>query len=229
MLYTQSGAKDAIRTEGKERVFWLYPQDRLTPAAEDWLKAEGVRICRRDSAPTEFTDLHGGRYDHKPEELTHLSGQLLVPKTHPRIRFRGRLDGLESLLLLYGCFCPRQQQALGEMLRLCRAIMRADVLEESLPELQLGGLDAAALRERSHYPQNYYGRGHFQPELSDGETLLRLNHLRTEIRKTELAACAAFSDRDGLLGRKDLIRALNRLSSYCYLLMLEEKAGAKAP
>ena len=83
---------------------------------------------------------------------------------------------------------------------------------------------AAALRERSHYPQKYYGQGHFQPDFGDGEALLWLNRLRTEIRRTELLCCAAFSDRDGRLTRQDLGKALNRLSSYCYLLMIGEKA-----
>ena len=36
----------------------------------------------------------------KPEELTHLRGKLLVPKSHPRIRLRGKLDSLEAYILL---------------------------------------------------------------------------------------------------------------------------------
>lgn len=225
MLYTLENAKDAIRTQSGKRVFWLYPSDRLTPAAEDWLKAEGIAIQRRDSAPAEFTDLRGGTYRHKPEELTHLTGQLLVAKTHPRIRFRGKLDSLEATILLCACHCSRQRSALEEMLRLCKAMMRADVLEEPLPEVKLGDMDAAALRERSHYPQKYYGQGHFQPGFGDSEALLQLNRLRTEIREAELHCCAAFSDRDGCLTRQDLPQALNRMSSYCYLLMIAEKAG----
>ena len=33
----------------------------------------------------------------KPEEMTHLRGNLLVKKTHPRIAFRGKLDRLRRL------------------------------------------------------------------------------------------------------------------------------------
>lgn len=227
MLYTLTAARDAVRTEEGKRVFWLYPGDRLTAAAEDWLREEGIAIRQRDASPTEFHDLRGGLYREKPEELTHLSGQLLVPKTHPRIAFRGALDSLEAMLLLCGSHCPRQNTALREMLRLCKDIMRADVLEEPLAERRLGDMDAAALRERSHYPQKYYGQGHFQPDFGDGEALLWLNRLRTEIRRTELLCCAAFSDRDGRLTRQDLGKALNRLSSYCYLLMIGEKARGK--
>ena len=34
----------------------------------------------------------------KPEEMTHLRGNLLVKKTHPRIAFRGKLDSLEAAI-----------------------------------------------------------------------------------------------------------------------------------
>lgn len=224
MLYTQESARDAVRTEGGRRVFWLYPGDRLTPAAEDWLKSEGIEVARREKAPGEFTDLRGGIYRHKPEELTHLSGQILVPKTHPRIVFRGLLDALEAEILLCGLHCPRWQKELEEMLACCKAMMRADVLGEALPETKLGGLDEAQLRKRSHYPQNYYCQGHFQPNFTDTPALLWLNRLRTLIRQTELRCCAAFTDADGLLTRRDLPKALNRLSSFCYLLMIQERA-----
>ena len=224
MLYSLETVRDAIRTEKGKRVFWLYPNDRLTAAAEDWLKGEGIEVRRRDKAPEEFTDPWGGRISGKPEELTHLSGQKLVPKTHRRIRFRGQLDLLEAECLLTMLYCPGWGKELEEMLQLCKAIMRADVLEEPLPAVRLGDLEEEELRKRSHYPQNYYGQGHFQPRAADGESLLRLNRLRTEIRRTELLCVEAFSDRDGLLTRSDLLQALNRLSSFCYLLMIREKA-----
>lgn len=224
MLYSLETVQDAIRTENGKRVFWLYPNDRLTAAAEDWLRDEGIDLRRRDRAPEEFTDLWGGKLRSKPEELTHLSGQKLVPKTHRRIRFRGQLDLLEAECLLCMRHCPRWRRELEEMLQLCKAIMRADVLEEAIPQLRLGDMEEDELRKRSHYPQNYYGQGHFQPRATDSESLLRLNRLRTEIRRTELLCAEAFSDRDGLLIRTDLLQALNRLSSFCYLLMIREKA-----
>ena len=227
MLYSLETVRDAIRTENGKRVFWLYPGDRLTAAAEDWLKGEGIDLRRRDRAPQEFTDPWGGKLMGKPEELTHLSGQKLVPKTHRRIRFRGQLDLLEAECLLCMLHCPHWDRELEEMLQLCKAIMRADVLEEPIPALQLGGMEEDELRKRSHYPQNYYRQGHFQPRVTDGESLLRLNRLRTEIRRTELMCAEAFSDRDGLLTRTDLLRAFNRMSSFCYLLMIREKAKQK--
>ncbi len=35
----------------------------------------------------------------KPEELTHLNAHRLVPKDHPRIRFRGQLDLLQAHII----------------------------------------------------------------------------------------------------------------------------------
>lgn len=228
MLFTQESVKAALRSQGGKRVFWLFEGDRLTPSAKAWLEQEGIETVCRGQKPLQFQDLFGGCYTQKPEELTHLSGQLLVPKTHRRIAFRGELDSLQAELLLAIHLCKEkdlQRRALEQMLALCRTLMRADVLDEPLKALSLGGMTEQELRDRSHYPQRYYDQGHFQPEGSDSFFLLLLNRLRTLIRRTELSCCRAFSDADGKLQRRDLVQALNRLSSYCYLLMIEEKAG----
>ena len=63
------------------------------------------------------------------------------------------------------------------------------------------------------------------PEVSDGETVLRLNRCRCAARAAELAAAAAFTDEDGNASRADILRALNRMSSMIYILMIMEKAG----
>lgn len=153
----------------------------------------------------------------KPEHLTHLNKRELVRKTHPRIAFRGKLDSLEAELLL----CQKTPNApvavLQEMLLLMRSLMRADVLEEPVPELHLMGMDEAEIRERSHQPMKYYGIGFFVPSHKDSLVLLQLNRLRAGIRETELLSYHAFPT------RTDIHRALNRLSSLCWLLCLEEK------
>lgn len=153
----------------------------------------------------------------KPEHLTHLNRRELVRKTHPRIAFRGRLDSLEAELLL----CQKTPNApvavLQEMLLLMRSLMRADVLEEPVSELRLWGMDEGEIRERSHQPMKYYGIGFFVPSHKDSLLLLQLNRLRASIRETELLSYHAFPT------RTDIHRALNRLSSLCWLLCLEEK------
>ena len=86
-------------------------------------------------------------------------------------------------------------------------------------------LTAEELRSRSHFPQNYYNQTHFMPEPADGERILRLNRCRCAARAAELAAAEAFTDGEGSCGRTDILRAMNRMSSMIYILMIQEKSG----
>ena len=61
------------------------------------------------------------------------------------------------------------------------------------------------------------------PEVTDGKSILQLNRARCAAREAEMAAVAAFSDREGNPTRTDILRALNRTSSMLYLLMIQEK------
>lgn len=169
----------------------------------------------------------------KPEELTHLRGKLMVPKTHPRIRFRGKLDSLEAYVLLAQNCARKEGRAeldrnLGEVLDYVRKMVRAEVMDEPLPPIHLFGLDASQLRERSHYPQKYFGVSHTPPVVEHGEMMLWLNLLRTQVRETELAAVQAFWQEGSPPERLDIIQALNRLSSAIWILMMQhlaEKGG----
>ena len=162
--------------------------------------------------------------------MTHLHGNVLVFKSHPRIAFRGMIDALEAEILLCQKTAERERHTqtvadLQEILDFVRSLIRADVLGEPVRSLKLCGLDADALRERSHHPEKYYGQPHFMPSYTDGETLLQLNRVRTLVRRTELSCYRAFSDSDGAVTREDMILALNRLSSLCWILMIRLKAG----
>ena len=159
----------------------------------------------------------GGYIEEKPEHMTHLNGEFLVEKTHPRIQFRGAVDLLEAELLLEMQQLPHWRDELGQVLELARALIACDVLEKEVPEMKLGGLDEEQLRNRSHFPQEHYGLPHFMPQATDKKEVLLLNRLRSLTRQTELKAVAAFPD------RRDIVQALNRISSFLYILMLQEK------
>ena len=220
MLFTEANVRENLRNRDGKRVFYLGKGDQLTSAARDWLRRERIEILPADQAkPSRYKLLSGGYLEEKPEHMTHLSGDVLVEKTHPRIAFRGKLDSLEGQLLWGIHTLPRLKKPLGEILALAREIMACDVLEKPLAWDTLCGLTEAEQRRRSHFPQEYYGQPHFMPSAEDGETILRLNRLRTAVRETELAAAHAHPG----TGRTDLIRALNRMSSMVYLLMIEEK------
>lgn len=204
MLYTERTLEQAL----KAGTFTLSPEDRLTPSARDLLRRKGLQAS-------------GG----KPEHMTHLKPGELVPKTHPRIAFRGKLDSLNAQLLLAMQVPGAPVKALEEILDFCRRLMRCDVLEEPVPEFLLHGLKEEELRNRSHNPQKYYGTAHILPCREDTGALLQLNYLRTQVRETELLSYGAFPK------RTDIHRALNRLSSLLWILCLEEreKTGKGGP
>lgn len=225
MLYTEESVRANIRNREGRRVFYLGRGDTLTPGARDWLMRERVEILSADAAKQErFSLLGGGYVEEKPEHMTHLNAEVLVPKTHPRIAFRGAVDTLEAELILAQQAAPEFSGKLEEILALARKILRCDVLEEPLEDAMLCGLTQEEQRRRSHFPQEYFGLAHFMPAASDGPAMARLNRARCAARETELRAADAFSDREGRVARPDIIRALNRMSSMLYILMLEEKA-----
>ncbi len=226
MLYTRKMVEDNIRNREKKRVFYLGSGDTLTSEAKDFLQAQRIEILPATQAKKERWQILGGGFtEQKPEHMTHLNGEFLVRKTHPRIAFRGWVDVLEAELLLGGKQCPHLQRELEEILALARQILRCDVLEEPLKLTGLCGLTEGQMRQRSHFPQQYYGIAHFMPDFSDKEAVLTLNRIRTISRQTELSAQHAFIDREGLPTREDLLQALNRISSMLYILMLREKAA----
>ncbi len=232
MLYTEENARACVRVRNGERVFFLAPGDRLTPKARDWLKGEGVEVISEEQRPPKtYQTLFGASLAEKPEHMTHLRENILVFKDHPRIEFRGQIDALEAEILLAQQAAkdfPQVVEGLEEILAFVRSLIRADVLGEPVQELRLLGLDAAELRERSHYPQKYYGQSHFMPSWRDPAALLAVNKVRTAVRATERAAYRAFKDEDGAVAREDIILALNRLSSLCWIMEIELKAGRYA-
>ena len=221
MLYDETAVRANIRNRDGKRVFYLRSEDTLTPLARDFLRQEHIEILpAKEAKPERYRLLSGGYAEEKPEHMTHLSGDILVPKTHPRIRFRGMIDLLEAELLLCG---PET----GEILQLARRLIRCDVMDEPVGEFTLYGLTKEQQRRHSHFPQDYYGIPHFMPDYADGEQVLRLNRCRSICRQAELAAVDAFSNRDGNLVRTDIVQALNRMSSMLYILMIQEKSGGK--
>ena len=227
MLYTEENVQANIRNREGKRVFYLGKGDTLTPGARDWLSRERIAILPADAAkPLEYRLLNGAVLTEKPEQMTHLNGDVLVLKTHPRIRFRGKMDSLEAELLLCGLRCQGQlRKDIEEILALARMLIRCEVMDEPVPEGKLCCLTEDQQRSHSHRPQDYYGQAHFMPDFADGEVILSLNRCRCAARAAELAAAAAFTDENGNAERVDILRALNRMSSMIYILMIREKAG----
>lgn len=224
MLYNEEAVRANIRNRDGKRVFFLGKGDQLTSGARDFLNRERIEIRPGEQAKIEkYRLLNGGFLEEKPEHMTHLYGDVLVRKDHPRIVFRGKMDTLEAELILCQLASPELVAPVGEVLNLARYLIRCEVMEEPVHWEKLCGLTEEEQRRRSHFPQEYYGQPHFMPSAGDGVVIARLNRARCAAREAELAAVAAFSDREGNPVRVDILRALNRMSSMIYILMIEKK------
>ena len=224
MLLNEEAVRANVRNREGKRVFYLGKKDKLTSGARDWLSRERIEILPAEQARQErYRLLSGGFSEEKPEHMTHLNAEVLVRKDHPRIAFRGKMDTLEAELILCQLAAPELEKAVGEVLQLARRLIRCDVLEEPVRELLLCGLTEDEQRRRSHFPQEYYGQPHFMPAAADGVGIAQLNRARCAAREAELAAVAAFQDREGNPTRPDILQAMNRMSSMLYILMIQWK------
>lgn len=236
-----------LRTAGISRADREYrvPEGTfVTPSAKEYLRDRGVCLVmipssdkssrphasmtrtpiRKDGIHT-FKDAESGKgYEVKPEEMTHLRGNLLVSKTHPRIALRGKIDSLMARVLLMQVGCSSNQvlsRDLDSVLAYLQALLGAEVKEETLKETRLFGLDHSQIRTMSHNVKEHFGMDHPIPDCTMGETVLELNLLRTQVREAELAAANAFSEQDTL----GLVEHLNRLSSGIYILFCRMVSG----
>lgn len=179
--------------------------------------------------PGRYESLYGGFFEEKPEHMTALHGAILVFKDHKRIKFRGRLDSLESKImetqLAYRRMGLEKGVAdLADVLQYVRGILRAEVLDTPLEPLYVMGMDEAEIRSRSHNPKKFYGIPHFMPSIDDGEAVVLLNSLRSAVREVEIYAYEAFKTETGVPERSDIGMALNRLSSVFYVMMFRAKS-----
>ena len=238
----------AARLEAGTAEYRVEPGTFVTPLAREYLRDRGIKLVTGEArtgigraagaesmprTPIEdrggrtFVDAEGdGSYARKPERMTHLSGNRLVPKTHPRIAFRGKLDTLQGEIILAqaeaeeagvpGLVCD-----LGELLGLAREILGCEVTERALKPLSLFGYDADEIRSISHHVDKAFGLPHPVPHHGMGRLAARLNLLRAQSRECELAAERAFSDGE----RADILTAMNRISSAIYILLCKLLAG----
>ncbi len=214
--------------EGGAPASYTLPEGALlTPAAREYL--QDLRLFSRGvgvAVPKESTG-------EKPEHMTHLDGRQMVPKDHPRIVLRGLLDRLEAEILLVQTACARLGRSefvprLQDALNLTRRVLASDVTGMALDDWTLDGMNEEEVRAASHDPKRYTGGGHVLPDWSQGELPALLNCLRTYVRQAEVQAVAAFGGAQPGEARVDLIRALNRLSSYFYVLELAAIYGEGA-
>lgn len=184
-------------------------------------------------AKPRFVDYDTGAYYYeKPEHMTHLFGNTLVPKDHKRIFFRGKLDSLETLFVLNQTILLEMGESqkliddLQDILVSLREMMRCDVMNEPFRRELIIGLNHAELREHSHNPMKFYKiKQMVLPDYTLGKAYALLNQLRAAVRETEVAAATAFHEGREYT-REDIIEELNRMSSAMHIVMCKYLAEA---
>jgi len=173
-----------------------------------------------------YCGLCNQRIEEKPDILTWLDSDKLVPKNHPRIAFRGKIDTMLSyMVLLQSEFEEFDgdvaiKKYLDDLRSFMGNILRAEVKNERLEPLYMGKIDEKAIHKISHNPMKYLEHDHIVPKKNHGIWVGRINYLRALVREAEVSASLIFMDEGLTVLRSDIINGLNRLSSALYVLMI---------
>ena len=225
----------------------------LTPSAADFIKEWGLEMTLAESGvrPVETTtatkwdkesafpvDLAaerprcvccGAQPERKASSLTQLNAHHLAPKTHPRIKLRGRIDSLHALTLLIQAKAVRSEQkdlasAVGSVAAYCRELISAEYNERPAAVFELPGWSNEALHEATHDPRGILGIDHLTINEHDDMLQHWLNVARTSTREIEICALEAFESPHHPYGAS-ICHGLNRLSSVWYFLQLSLAKG----
>ena len=125
----------------------------LTPAAKDFIRENNIKLIfgseygegrftstpfpKENGRPVYVDAGSGEKLYEKKENYTHLRGNLLVPKTHPQIAFRGKLDSLMADMIQVQVLCGSEGESslvqdLEDVLSYTRKILAAEVTEQTL-------------------------------------------------------------------------------------------------
>lgn len=224
VYYVPPGAM--ISPAGREYLMWrkikIAKAPQETPAAVAAEEKEPSTQSQTGEERTRYVDhATGACYFDKPEHMTRLYGNVLVPKDHPRIVFRGKLDEIQALIVLNQTIMVEEgcSQALiadlDNIVETIREIVHCDLLQECVRKEKILGMSHKALRECVEAPVPHY---------SMGKHYAMLNQIRVTIRKVEIAAIESFREGDKYT-RKDIVETLNALSSALNVMMSKYLAG----
>lgn len=151
-------------------------------------------------------------------QYTSLNAREDVPKSHPRIELRGRLDSLNAQIILFQTYSDNNEYIsdLEQFRKIIRQLQKCEAGEKIFTgQLELWGYDEDEIHHRSHRPEKFYELGHILPHRDMKRESAEINLLRTLVREAEIVACRVFNESDTL----KICHVLNRLSSALYVLM----------
>lgn len=245
MIVTEAELRDQVRRPVVGARVTIPAGARLSPAAADfvkewslvtvedapaagWDRASAFPVALSGEVPT-CTNC-GLQVTHKPDALTQLNAHHYVPKTHPRIKLRGRFDSLHALVLLVQRMAAQRgdqglARDLGTIAAYCRELTSAEYNERPAAELRLQDWDADAIHRATHDPEGTLGVQHLTIDEADADLQHWLNVARTQSREIEILALETFGSPHHPYGAS-ICHALNRLSSTFYFLQLRLASGA---
>ncbi len=221
--FTPSAA--ALLSERKITVRYVNEQGEVFVPQHDGSGIEKVHPLKiNNQKPQNGCWACGSDITEKPSYMTHLDDHVLVPKNHPRIALRGKID--TAICLCVEAQCVLQEQplfithAMSDIRSYLGQLLKSEVTGEPLSLPSFGDIDSEIIHKWSHNPLKYLGYDHMLPEAKFGLDVAKLNTLRASIRELELQASRVFIDISMRLEREDIVAGLNRLSSAVYVVMI---------
>lgn len=206
-------------------------ENRNVQSKEKIVEQEVKEIIKEVPISPKYVGIAGECYFEKPEHMTQIHGNILVKKDDKRILFRGKLDTFASKwLVVEKEFESYENEKLNSdmesIAQLLKELVKAEVLDIQLKEVNVLGETLEKIKEISHNPKKYYGMPHlFDISAKNLLVTLKLNELRGLSRELEVSGVTAFSNEKGIVEKSDILKALNRLSSAIYVMMLKSEKG----
>lgn len=233
-----------LEKDGQLSTLKVTDKDILTPSAKEFLNKKKIEISQKEEIEKneekpktqeeikpkrQYRDyITGGTYDKKPEYMTQIFGNDLVVKNHKRIILRGKFDTLQAETVRYWKKYEKNKKLeadFSQVYRFIRDLFISEMMDSEFQERDVLGYDIDTLKEITHNTHKYYKTGHlFEINTGYDEAVIDINCLRALSRECEIAAVEAFY-KDGKTERVDMLKALNRLSSIFYLMMLKANNG----
>ena len=232
-----------IEKQGKLNTLKISEKDILTPSAREFLGARKIKFEEEkavqedlkleiivDKAPVYKYKCYvtEASFEKKPEYMTQIFGNYLVVKNHKRIVLRGKFDNLQAQTVKYWKKYQKNKKLesdFSQAYRFVRDLFISEMTDAEFLEREVLGHDIDSLKDITHNTVKYFKTGHlFEINAEYGEDVIDINCLRALSRECEVAAVDAFY-KDGKVERNDILKALNRLSSIFYLMMLKANNG----
>lgn len=241
----------AVRIKVKDSNLEEFVVDKgviITPSARQYLTDKNIKlVVRENNQPKEesktvskeddkkilpkFKAIEGGYFETKPEFRTSLYGNQLVFKDHPVIELRGKFDSIQAKTLSVQILAnnlgeKKVVQDLQEILDYERKLMVSEIMKEELKEIKIMGHTFDEIKAMSHNPKKFFGIDHiWYPNYKHGELFAGMNEIRCGIREVEVTAMKAFKNQYGQVDRVDIMRGINKLSSFIYVIMCKYISG----